>query len=354
MSEYDHSDRGTGDRTTGVGSVNHWTRREALTAIGGTAALPFAAGPARANGTDEDYVVEEVVRFTGDFELPEAITVDRRGNKYLTFPLLGEIRDVPPRSSDVSTFATGLSPVLLGIAATPPGDLYTVSTEFGGTGSRAVYRVSRDGEVETLETFGASSGPEFPNGIVAEGDRWLISDSLGGAVWSFADGTATEWVTNALLNPDGGSPPIGANGLALDRNGDLYVANSDQAHIVRIPIEPDGSAGTPEIWAESPALEGADGIRFDTRENLYVAVNDQHAVVRVSEDRSGDVTVETLASAGDGDLLDFPSDVAFGTAKGEQKTLFVVNFAFDPFDAQNPKPGLVKIDVGVPGLPINR
>lgn len=353
MSDRDTTIGADRTRTHSIGRAGRWTRRQALTAMGAGAALPFTVGPARAKQKDEDYEVEEVVRFIGVNELPEAITVDRRGNKYLTFPLLGEIRDVPPRSSDVSTFTTEPSPVLLGIAATPPGDLYTVSTEFGG-GTRAVYRVSRDGEVETLETFGPSSGPEFLNGIAAEGDRWLISDSWGGAIWSFADGVAEEWVTSELLTPDGGTPPIGANGLALDRNGDLYVANSDKQHIVRVPIEPDGSAGTPEVWAEDDRLQGADGIRFDTRENLYVAVNDQHAVVRVSEDRSGATSVETIASADDGNLLDFPSDLAFGTARGEQQTLFVVNFAFDPIDENDPKPGLVKIDIGVPGLPITR
>ncbi|WP_152041243.1 SMP-30/gluconolactonase/LRE family protein [Salinigranum salinum] len=347
------SDRDTtigADRTHSIGRAGRWTRRQALTAMGASAAFPFAVTPARAKKPADDYEVEDVVSFTPD-ELPEAITVDRRGNKYLTFPLLGEIRDVPPRGTEASEFASDLSPVLLGIAATPPGDLYTVSTEFGG-GSRAVYRVSRDGEVETLKTFDMS-GPEFLNGIVAEGDRWLISDSAGGAVWSFADGVAEEWVTSPLLDPMGGDPPIGANGVALDRVGDLYVANSDKQHIVRIPIEPDGSAGTPDVWAEDDRLQGADGIRFDTRENLYVAVNDQHAVVRVSEDRNGDATIETLASAEEGAALDFPSDLAFGTARGEQKTLFVVNFAFTPFGSV-PKPGLVKIDVGVPGLPINR
>lgn len=348
MSKPQLSAEGPNDRPTCHG--DRWTRRQALTALGAGAALPFAAGTARAKQTPDEYTVEPVVDFAPS-DLPEAIAVDRQGNKYVTFPILGEIRKVTS-DGDVSTFATGLSPVLLGIAATPPGEFYTVSTEFGLVpgSERESYRVARDGTVVTLSSFDAG-GPAFPNGVAIEGNQRLVSDSLGGAVWSVTDTSAEEWVTSDLLNPAGGTPPIGANGVALDRNGDLYVANSDQAHVVRIPVLPDGSAGDPEVWAADPLLAGADGIRFDTQENLYVAVNDGNAVVRVSTDRDGDATVETLASAADGDLLDFPSDLAFGTAKGEQTTLFVVNFAFG---SAAPQPGLVKLDVGVPGLPLNR
>ena len=76
----------------------------------------------------------------------------------------------------------------------------------------------------------------------------------------------------------------------------------------RVPIQPDGSAGAPEVFASSPALVAADGMAFDVHGSLYVAVNAQNTIVRVSPDGTSITPVATVA-----DGLDFPAAVAFGT-----------------------------------------
>jgi hypothetical protein len=50
------------------------------------------------------------------------------------------------------------------------------------------------------------------------------------------------------------------------------------------------------------------------------------------------------------DGLDFPASLAFGTGKGERKSLFVTNLALGPPEFANP--GFAKIDVGQPGMPL--
>src|SRR5437016_13845278 len=100
------------------------------------------------------------------------------------------------------------------------------------------------------------------------------------------------------------------------------------------------------ISSAQPAIcGGADGTAFDNEDNLYVAVNIQRKIVRI--DPSGNT--ETLAAA-PGDPLYGPSAIAFGTGRGERKQIFISNFA--PAGLGGGIPGVVTMDVGVPGRPL--
>ena len=88
---------------------------------------------------------------------------------------------------------------------------------------------------------------------------------------------------------------------------------------------------------------GADGIGMDNADNLYVAANSKGQIDRV--DPVGHV--EVLAA---GDPLSFPSDLASGTGRGDRKDIFISNFAAFPTSAG--APGVLDMNVGIPGRPI--
>jgi hypothetical protein len=77
--------------------------------------------------------------------------------------------------------------------------------------------------------------------------------------------------------------------------------------------------------------------------NIYNAVNSQSTLVRLG--RGGSLT--TLATGADG--LDNPASLAWGTSRGDRKSLFITNFSFF---SSSPTPGLLKAAVGVPGQPV--
>jgi hypothetical protein len=108
-------------------------------------------------------------------------------------------------------------------------------------------------------------------------------------------------------------------------------------------VQPDGSAGSPRVMAEGPAIFGADGIALDVHGDVFVAVNPQSMILRVGNDGS----ITTLAAAADG--LNNPASLAFGTGMGNRKSLFVTNFAVF---SSAPTPALLKVAVGEPGLPL--
>jgi sugar lactone lactonase YvrE len=76
-------------------------------------------------------------------------------------------------------------------------------------------------------------------------------------------------VYTSAFNPPA---PLLPNDLAFDKNGYLYVTDTFQATIWRVP--PGG--GTPTVWFQGPQIDGAfgpNGIRFDEKgEKMYFAV----------------------------------------------------------------------------------
>lgn len=319
-------------------------RRFLLKILGASALLPLGSGIAMAASGPET-----VFSFDpGEGEFPENITVDKRGNKYLSLLPRGEIRKIDADNQTQSTLAT-LDPGelgVLGLQVDPQGVLYACLVSFDPE-THGIWRISRAG---TTDLFAALDPGTFPNDIALAGHTLLVTDSIGGQILRVTNGDTEAWLDDELLDGDehfGLGFPVGANGLAAAKDGTVYVANTEMGRIVRVPVNPDDSAGTPTTFVEDPDLIGADGIAFDTRENLYVALVSQNKLVRIAPDGS----IETLAD--EVDDLDAPSDVAFGTSRGEQKDVFITNFAFPAFSAE-PDPTLMKLDVGIPGLPVHR
>ncbi|MDQ3679878.1 MAG: SMP-30/gluconolactonase/LRE family protein [Actinomycetota bacterium] len=295
--------------------------------------------------------VERVVTFDASAgELPESLVVDRRGTIYVSLAPIGQVRAIAPDGGQhlVATLPVGSGFGALGLAVGPRDDIYVAVSTFDPA-TNGVYRIGRGGGAERLP---GTQAIVLPNGLAFDRrGNLFVTDSAGGAIWRIPrNGTAQLWLRHPLLAGDNSAPPpvpLGANGIAL-RFGTLLVTNTEKGSIIQVPVEPDASPGTPSVLAQGSALVGADGLAIDTRGSLYVAVNSQNTVVRVSPDGAA---VTTLATGGDG--LDSPSDVAFGRGRRDRRTLFVVNFAIGPAFGLPPGagPALLTLNVGTPGTP---
>jgi sugar lactone lactonase YvrE len=278
-------------------------------------------------------------------EQPEGVAVDKRGDVFVSLAPLGQIRKID-RDGTETTLATvvpagsGFGP--LGLAVDAPGNLYVAVATFNPATS-GVYKIARDGSFERLPGTGAIA---FPNGVTLDKQGNIyVTDSILGAVWRIpaAGGAPEMWFQSSLLLGDGSAGigvPIGANGIAYRQN-EIVVGNSEGARLLRIPINPDGSAGAATVLAEDPALDLADGLAFDVHGNVWVAVIGQSTIVRVSP--SGD-EITTVATEDDG--LDWASSIAFG----KSHDLWAVNFAIGP--PGGPGPALLRLEVGVKGQPV--
>lgn len=268
-------------------------------------------------------------------ENPEGVAVSPSGDVYVTLAGTGELRrlDRKDKAGEVlATFDVG-GGFLLGMAF-EGDDLYVVLGSFDSD-TVGVWQVSEDGDSERVVAF---SGSQFPNDVTFDGDgNMFVTESIGGAVYRVSatelagfDGTAispTLWVQDALLEGDVAvSPvpfPIGANGIVYDDENDrVLVANSQNPAIIEIEDD-GGAAGAVSALASGEYLRGADGIVLDKRGDLYVVANFSSTVLQLDLDAGTSVT---LADSDDG--LIFPSTLAFGQYGPDKYTVFIANFGF--------------------------
>ena len=294
---------------------------------------------------------------TGFPNLPEGIAIDQRGTTYLSFPFAGGVEKFAPGGS-LSTAAT-VPGIPLGVRLDAEGNVFIAVVQITPVMGRGIWKVPASGgsAVQVASGVGLWNGMAFDH----RGNLY-VSDTAGGAIWRLAkNGDFTMWSGSSLLKgttapgPCGivgptvtaGLGPFGANGLFFNKHGDMLVSNTDLGDIVRIPMNPDGSAGTPSIFS-GPACDlwGADGVAMDNADNLYVAADAINQIVRV--DPTGNVAV--LAA---GDPLNEPSDIAFGTGLGDRTEIFISNgAAFPTFPPSTAAPGVLEMNVGIPGRPI--
>lgn len=286
------------------------------------------------------------------FEAPESVQFDRHGNAYVSMALTGEVRKIAPDGTQTALAflpirpdfqpcgnAFGL-PIMGAVALDHQGNLYA-SVNSCDPAQLGVWKVTPAGAASLVAGLPQGAAP---NGIAYQ-DGWLyVADTLLGQVWRIhSDGTGAPevWSNDSLLTPLFLPLIPGPNGLQLFR-GEVYVAVSDRAHVVAIPIKEDGSAGAARVHATGVML---DDFAFDIKGNLYGTTDPFNTLVRVAPD--GTQTV--LLTAADG--LDGPTAAAFGVGR-DAKSLYVTNAAFPFFPGPTPRrPSLMRLEVGIPGQP---
>jgi sugar lactone lactonase YvrE len=140
------------------------------------------------------------------------------------------------------------------------------------------------------------------------------------------------WSSDPLLGPGTGlTPPFGANGVEFSNDGtSLFVANTAFHQIIRIPVNPDGSAGKASIFITG--INAPDGIAIDEHDNIWICANQEDEIVVI--DKTGKVIAKLGDFRGIGEdgiargFL-FPASLAFDK---DRSTLYVSNLTlFLPF-----------------------
>jgi sugar lactone lactonase YvrE len=227
----------------------------------------------------------------------------------------------------------------MGIEFGPDGDLYVCDNQ-GWSGSptgafqgRLLRLRIRDNQVASLVVV--ASGMEHPNGVRVHGKYVYVTQSLltkikdpsgfmVSAVYRFALDDHDLAIANTRDDPqilatfvtENRFCPYGADGLAFDRAGHLYVGNFGDGTIHQLTFDAADNLTASRIFARTdfdrtldPAKPGflarataarmrtTDGIAIDAEDNLHVADFSNNAIARVTP--AGRISV--LAQNGDTD-----------------------------------------------------
>jgi sugar lactone lactonase YvrE len=193
-------------------------------------------------------------------------------------------------------------------------------------GSARVLKVDPlTGASSVFASFPSGAGP---NALTFDNlGNVYVSDSFLATIWRIpaAGGAPAPWVSNPLLGTTG-VPPFGANGIAFNNaRTAMFVANTGNDTVVKIPVQSGFTAGTPEVFVNS--INGADGLIIDASDNVWVAANQADEIVVV--DPSG----RAIAKLGDFEGIDehgtpagllFPASLVFSNG-----FIYVTNLSLD-------------------------
>jgi sugar lactone lactonase YvrE len=189
-----------------------------------------------------------------------------------------------PPTADL--FASGV-PGTNGLAFDWSGDLWTGD---GTTGVGRVWRITPQGTV--TEMFRV---PPMSNEVnLASG-----TGGVGRDVRTLPPGTITVTPTSRNAANTLGSQPLVANGLAFDRKGRLWIADTARGAIWRVHVrQSDKTILSPmgcdttytantlcmdTVFVAHPFLEGADGLVLDVSGRMWVVANERNAVLFIYE-----------------------------------------------------------------------
>jgi len=311
-----------------------------------TAVVFVTAGAAAAQAT-----VHVVVAFDeSKGQNPEGLAIARNGTLFVSVSPLGDVWRIPPGSTQPQPFAhvngivAGRDFGLLGLAVDVFGNVYG-AVQSANPDANGVWRFDRTTGAGTRLPGTAAIG--LPNGLAFDKQMNLyVTDSARGAIWRIPwGGTASIWLQATALTGDGSlGLNLGANGIAIQR-GVLTVTNTERRTVLQIP-KVGGQPGAISLLASLPAGDNPDGVTMDVFGDAFVAMNLANAIGEVTPTGS----MHVVASGGP---LDFPSSVAFGTARGYRTSIFGVNFSISELFGlpSGPGPGVYVFNAGVPGWP---
>jgi hypothetical protein len=321
--------------------------RRSLAALVVAAAVVFVtAGAAAAQAT-----VHVVVAFDeSKGQNPEGLAIGRNGTLFVSVSPLGDVWRIPPGSTQPQPFAhvNGITPGsdfgLLGLAVDVFGNVYG-AVQSANPDANGVWRFDRITGAATRLPGTVAIG--LPNGLAFDKQMNLyVTDSARGAIWRIPwGGTASIWLQATALTGDGSlGLNLGANGIAIQR-GVLTVTNTERRTVLQIP-KVGGQPGAISLLASLQVGDNPDGVTMDVFGDAFIAMNLANAIGEVTPSGS----MHVVASGGP---LDFPSSVVFGTARGYRTSIFGVNFSVSELFGlpSGPGPGVYVFNAGVPGWP---
>jgi sugar lactone lactonase YvrE len=256
------------------------------------------------------YSISEVRVFAQGLDHPEGVAVARDGTVYAGGEA-GQVYRISADDAKVETIAN-TGGFCLGVTLDREENIYICDCA-----KRAVLKVTQGGTVSVAAN--SAEGRPFINpnfGVFDSKGNLYFSDS---GEWKKGNGVVYCLRPGGKVTVFPAGPFHFANGLALDSDERwLYVVESNLDRVVRVQINPDGTAGASDVYCDGMTTV-PDGLALDTAGNLYITTYGSSAVYRVSPDHH----MELLCQDVENELLSLVTNCAFAGPRFDQ--LLVAN-----------------------------
>ncbi|MCC6705805.1 MAG: SMP-30/gluconolactonase/LRE family protein [Thermomicrobiales bacterium] len=204
----------------------------------------------------------------------EGPAFDKEGNLHFVNWDASAITRLTPEGELSEVFNTGGIPA--GLAFAPDGSLWIADEGEHIHGLLRVDLETKTSEIvvnafEGMPLNGANDLVFGADGTVYFSDPWQTSlENPTGGFYRYLPNGTLDKIDDGLAFP---------NGVAIDPAGAyVYLAETQRNRILRYAINPDGSMGEREHWADTPLPTGPDGMAFAANGELYSARFNGHGV----------------------------------------------------------------------------
>jgi len=277
------------------------------------------------------------------YNTPDGMTLDGKGNILLCVPNFNDDKQpakvvrIGPDDSITEVCTLPVHPETgkagpLGIDIGSDGNLYIADNQAFGTEEHKsrLLRVVMQGD-KAVRVEAVVTGFVMSNAVSCRGDCVYVTETkLDPKAYPMPSGVYRFKLSELdgkkpIKLPPGGKDAhliatlytknkewlVGANGMAFDAQGNLYVCNFGDAQVLRYTLDADGKVTGCKVFAEKDGMLSTDGMKIcPVTGDIFVADFVGNAVHRI-DGRTGKVT--TLARNGNtdgaGGALDRPSEV---------------------------------------------
>ena len=231
---------------------------------------------------------------------PEGVAWDPLGNRLVCGTESGQVLAIDPETGEQQVVAdTG--GFVLGLALDAHGVVYVCDMA-----RKAVLACDPgDGTVSVVSTGAPGRQIVTPNFLAFHPDGILyVSDS--GSSWDAGDGLLFGIRGDNTTFVASEAPSAFPNGIAVDESGEfLYVVETADPGVCRLPIKEDGALGSPEDVVRMPGT-APDGLAFAADGSLIISCYRPDRVYRLAEDG-----LSILADDPQGRFLAAPTNVCY-------------------------------------------
>ena len=101
---------------------------------------------------------------------------------------------------------------------------------------------------------------------------------------------------------------VGANGVAFNSKGELFVCNFGDAEVLKMAVDKNGKVTSTEVFASGNDMVSVDGMQIDKEDNIWIADFLGNAIIKITPEAKVDIVAKNGNTDGANGELDAPSE----------------------------------------------